>query len=467
MIRALPVGAVFAFLVLTGRADEQPAPTETVIRLTVQPAPAPKPALKYQLLPELKEMNPGNPIQGYLKCFCEQNHFFFHKTSQDEREKWEEMPLKDLPVKELRHYGGQALLQADFAARLDNPDWQVLPKLKRDGFYTLLPDVQQLRLLGSALKVRLRGEIADRRFDDALTTSQTMFALARHLGEHPTAIGSLVGIAVGSLTVGPLDEMIAQPGSPNLFWALTDLPSPLIDFRRGAQGERLTLEVEMSAIDTRAPMTQVQLRKVLPRLQGLLPPVPDLGGSDKVLRQWLTSRLGDEAYLQAARRRLVEQGLAEGAVKEFPSLQILLLDMAKTYASRQDEALKLMGLPFWQSELFLGPSRPKKEIEEKMFDYLLRWVRTTRQARARLQQRLALLCCVEALRLHAAAHEGRLPAQFADIKLPLPVDPVTGKAFVYKLEGATAHLRGSPPPSQERAALYNVRYEVTIARPRE
>ena len=55
-----------------------------------------------------------------------------------------------------------------------------------------------MRVLAAALKVRFRGEIADRRFDDALVTAKTMFALSRHLGEHPTVVGDLVGVAVAS-----------------------------------------------------------------------------------------------------------------------------------------------------------------------------------------------------------------------------------------------------------------------------
>ncbi len=34
-------------------------PQEMVVRLTVDPAPAPKPALRYRLLPGLKEMSPA------------------------------------------------------------------------------------------------------------------------------------------------------------------------------------------------------------------------------------------------------------------------------------------------------------------------------------------------------------------------------------------------------------------------
>ena len=40
----------------------------------------PKPALKYQLLPELKEMSPGNPILDYMRCFAEQQNFFHSKA---------------------------------------------------------------------------------------------------------------------------------------------------------------------------------------------------------------------------------------------------------------------------------------------------------------------------------------------------------------------------------------------------
>ncbi len=72
-------------------------------------------------------------------------------------------------------------------------------------------------------------------------------------------------------------------------------------------------------------------------------------------------------------------------------------------------------------------------------------VRNVRQAQARVDQRIALLRHVEALRLHAAEHNGTLPAKLSDVAVPLPDDPVTGKPFRYEVIGNTAHLRGSPP----------------------
>ena len=117
----------------------------------------PKPALRYQLLPELKEMNPGNPIENYLKCFMEQQKFFFDKETFERREKLLTMPLTELSVQELEDYGGFALKQADWAARLDNPDWQILLKVKTDGVALLLPDVQQMRPLANVAQGAIPG----------------------------------------------------------------------------------------------------------------------------------------------------------------------------------------------------------------------------------------------------------------------------------------------------------------------
>src|SRR5947209_17468454 len=139
-------------------------------------------------------MNPGNPILGYLKCFIEQNPFYHSKEVVEAREQYQTMPLRELATKGMLHYGGSSLTQADYAARLDTVDWQILLKFKSEGMMMLLPEVQQLRSLAAALKVRLRAEIAAGQLDDAVRTIKTMLSLGRHLGEHPTVIGNLVGL---------------------------------------------------------------------------------------------------------------------------------------------------------------------------------------------------------------------------------------------------------------------------------
>jgi hypothetical protein len=439
-------------------AADPPPPTETLIRLTVQPMAAPKPALKYQLLPELKEMNPGNPILGYMKVYGEQQNFFFGKPSVDDREKWLAAPLADLPVRVLHDYGRGPLTRADDAARLDSPDWQVLMQIKKDGAFLLLPEVQQIRLLAQCLKLRCRVQVAEHSFDEAITTTKTTLALARHVGEHPTLIGHLVAIAIAQIGLGPVEEMIGEPGCPNLYWALTDLPTPFLDLRKGVQGDRLMIDPLFARIDVTAPTSEANLEKVVAKLVEIM----TMADKKKDVRAWLDGRAKDENYVTLARKRLVESGLDDKAVHQFPPLQVIILDEKRAFESHRDDQTKWLSLPYWKAEAGLLGAGAAGAGNDSLLGSVYISVPKVKNAQARLDQRIALLCHVEALRIYAADHEGKLPAKLDDVKLPLPVDPFTGKPFLYEVDGPTAILKGSPPKGEEANAAYNVRYIVTI-----
>ncbi len=420
----------------------------------------PKPALRYLLLPELREMNPGNPIQNYLKCFAEQQNFFFNKESCDRREKLLVMPLKELAAQDVLDYGRSALRQADWAARLDKPDWQILLQCRTGGLGLLLPDVQIMRGLATALKVRFRAEIAVQHIDDALRTAKTMFALSRHMGEHPTLIGDLVGIAISFVTIGPLEEMLEQPGCPNLYWALTNLPTPMISIDLGMRGERFLLRGEFVELDENAPMTEDRLKMLITHIDKVREPKK----KEDSARAWLDARINNAGLVAAARQRLVEYGLPEERVGRFPVDQVFILDEWREFEVRRDDQMKLVNLPYWQAEALgiASPIKKSKEMGQLFAESLLPALHKVRRAQARLDQRIALLRHVEALRLYAADHGGNLPASLAEVLVPLPDDPITGKPFHYKLEGSTAHLRGSPPPGEEKNASFNVHYEISI-----
>jgi hypothetical protein len=51
----------------------------------------------------------------------------------------------------------------------------------------------------------------------------------------------------------------------------------------------------------------------------------------------------------------------------------------------------------------------------------------------KLDRQAAVLQCVEALRFYAAAHDGKFPNQLIDVtEVNVPVDPLSGKPFVYR-----------------------------------
>ena len=256
--------AFVAGLLLPARGLAQPVvqPTDgkLIVKSKVSPAPAAVPSLKYLLLPELRDQQPGNQVQAFYKCFMEQHAFYHDKGEMEKRERWSTAPLADLAgEKGLIGYGGSGLRQADYAARLESVDWGILIQFKAEGINLLLPDVQQLRQLAGALKVRARGEIARKDYDAAVRTLQTMFALAHTFNQHPTLIGQLVGIAIVNMTLGVIEEFQQQPGAPSLFWALADLPTPFIDLRKGMQGERLWLPKDYDLLRKAEPIPEALL----------------------------------------------------------------------------------------------------------------------------------------------------------------------------------------------------------------
>ncbi|HZT80178.1 MAG TPA: hypothetical protein VFA26_08150, partial [Gemmataceae bacterium] len=288
------------------------------------------------------------------------------------------------------------------------------------------------------------------------------------------------------------EEMIGQPGSPNLYWALTDLPHPLLDLRKGIQGERLMWKAEFTALlDPYAPVSpatrrlaqslarppkrllddsppttdEARLQKTVGRVYLLLvvlSPGQDKPREEAEVRKWLEDRARDDAYMKAARKRLAERGLAADKLRQLAAWQVVLHNEVLAYEDRNDEAFKAVALPYWEAAPIL--ERLGTDQTKGLFGRGANYVEKVRMAQTRVEQRLALLRVVEALRLHAAEHGGTLPAKLADVKLPLPVDPVTGRPFAYELKDGTAVLRGTPPKGMEKVAVYNVRYEVSIAK---
>ncbi|MGH7139682.1 MAG: hypothetical protein ACREHD_28415, partial [Pirellulales bacterium] len=315
--------------------------------------------------------------------------------------------------------------------------------------------VQQLRMLARALRVRFRAEVAQGRFEDATRTAQTMFALSRHLGQHITFVGNLVGIAVAGLATAPLEEMIGRPGCPNLYWALSYLPSPLVPISTGAQGERMWLEPTFRDLSSTTPMSEKELERVIAYFEMVLE-------GDKYLKEgsvrgWLDARDKEPGLMDAARRRLVEGGIPREAASRFPADQVLLLDQKRACEERHDEIIKLVYLPAWEVDALAEDIALQGRV---LFD-LAPAIVNVRWAQARLDQQIALLRHVEALRLYAA-EQGKLPEKLAEISVPLPVDPFNGQPFRYELKGATAHLRGTAPKSHENDPPFNLHYEVTL-----
>jgi hypothetical protein len=174
----------------------------------------------------------------------------------------------------------------------------------------------------------------------------------------------------------------------------------------------------------------------------------------------------DAKFVEAARAYLVATGSKPEVVKSFTPLQAVFLADVRHFESARDDGLRVLPLPLWQAEPLgraIEDDLKKQRAEGKLVlaPLLVPAVLNVRRAAGRLDQRVAYLRVIEAIRLHAHEHGGKLPAALDDVKLPLPLDPVTGKPFAYSVkEGGVAVLTGgNPNPGNDRT---NRVYEITI-----
>ena len=448
-----------------------------VTKLKIRPQSEPVPALKYRLLPEVRDLGCGNAALHYQRAHSPEwlgrvrRHPDYQKTHD-----WLELPLSAMPLDKVANLlPRQALEEVDLGARRDHCDWQLLDRLRKDGIMMLLPEMQVLREYGTLLALRARLEMAEKKFDKAAYTMQTGFALARHLDESPTLIAGLVGLAIANSMCNQVEAMLQVQNAPNQYWALTDLPRPFISLRTGFQSEKITIdsmfpELRAALNDPKSGPMSVQ------RVQESLNNVALLGAlSDGENRQGM--RFG-AAIMAAkihpvAKEYLIQRGRTAAQVDALPVIQVALMYALAQYDAHFDHMYKWQNVPFWEMEPGLNKAFKKLAASRAnmmstggipLAELLLPAVQHVYTSRARLDRRIAALRCVEAIRLYAAAHQGKLPESLGDIKdVPIPIDPVTGKNFEYRLEKGSAILIGRWPPGLPVSEMNTLRYELTLA----
>src|SRR5207247_1615949 len=105
----------------------------------------------------------------------------------------------------------------DQGARCDRCDWELNRKIQTDSIGLLLPEIQTQRELARFLKLRIRVDLAENDFDATVHALQTGYRLAQGVGEGPTLIQLLVGLALAAHFTQEVDEFVQRPGAPNLY----------------------------------------------------------------------------------------------------------------------------------------------------------------------------------------------------------------------------------------------------------
>jgi hypothetical protein len=475
--------ACLMILLGAGAATAQTRQPGDPIRLTLHPAALPVPASAYRLLPDARDLMPGNAAAIYYRAFAPlaDNTTLFDEVKGGQWDLWLEMPLKDLPRAQVRaklEVVGPLLREIDLAARRKQCDWQL--EGRPEGIALLLPEIQTLRQVAKVIAVRARYEMLEGHYAEAVRALQSGYALGRNLGrEAPSLIHVLVGGAITAVMDQELENLLQQPGAPNLYWALTVLPRPYLDPEPTVQEERSLLERTWPGLQSleEGPMTPAQVHalrqeigKVWQRL-GLVPP----NFADLAAQAWLQA----QAYPDA-RKELIAQALKAEEVDAMPLFQVVALAALRDFRRDGDDYAQWVHVPDFEHQPGYAKARDKLRQSGDRLNRLVLYARNVNNvdtffapiayekvyaAVARTDRRFAALRCLEALRLYAAGHDGRLPQRLVDItEVPVPPDPVTGKPFEYEARGDTARLAAPVPAGQKPPPYMLLVYELTVQR---
>jgi hypothetical protein len=465
--------ALLLFLPTLALAQPEIQPKDGCITvpLTLSAAVPKRPLSQMYFLPEYSETQPGERIGAFLNVFSEQD-IFFNRENTEKRVEALKLPLAELGTS----YGVEnglaykskystMMARLDQAARYTRIEWNEHFNLRNDGAYFLIPEVQKFRQLATALALRLRIEIKGKEFDKAIVTIRTMLGLAKTLETHPTLIAQLVGFAVTSIATRGMEELISQPGCPNLYWSFADLPTPFISLRQGTGGERMFIKVQFqNNISKTKVMSDKDVGDVIQmvrEMQGMTQ--TKLNPGDDAATRYGALAVNEE-LLKTIRNRLTnDEDLDAEVVKKMSAGQLVLLEDIHRFMNHNDDLLKWLSRPAPEALKALGKddetlAKLKKEgwVAPGIFTASIRRVKI---AQARVDQHFAFLMTIEALRMHAALNKGEFPANLSDISVTVPDDPVSGKPFSYELKDGTATLRGTPAME---GATNDLRYSLTL-----
>lgn len=455
----------------------------TVFKMTVTPAAEPVPALKHRLTLRERELKPGNAATHYMRAFpnggFEQKWRAVSKEIGDETfEAWYDIttPLSQIPLDKLRSAASRFdtfinSFLTPASERLDC-DWGhgIITELRGpDSYGFLLPEMQAMRSISRSLMLVTRVAVADRDYPQALNLLRMNYRLGENVAKSPFIVSGLVGLAICGMGNAEVIEVIASPDSPNLYWALAELPRPIVALRQSIRHE-LSFNIAIFPFMDSPETAQHSPEQWAQLLAEGLRSLGTLDGGKPQLSEWQSQAavagLSLIAY-PAAKQRLIDSGMDAAAIDAMPVGQVIAIDAAREFRRIADEMEKWWYVPLTQvraidSDDFRSGGPLDGNFAKAAAQVMLPALESVRSAEVRVMWQLNALQTIEALRMHAAK-TGKLPASLDEITaVPLPQNPATGKPYQYRLDGETAILE---LPFSDGFSGMAWRFEIKLAKP--
>lgn len=448
-----------------------------IIEMKVSPAAEPDPIFSRRLTHLPDHLVPGNAATQYLQSMVGLQSTWrnVEKEFGDPVYEWSgyDVPSDQIPIEKLRQASAKfdRIIQQNIARATVRRgcDWGYgFEELKGSMVYGVaLNGLQDTRSISRVLAMQTKLAVLESRFDDAIDLMRMNYRLAENVGGIRMLVGSLVAFAEVGITNSSMIDFIAAEDSPNMYWALTELPRPMVDLRGAFRYEfRSALRAfpELAEADTANHSADEWSRMVqdIPRAAMEL----TYSGADKPFgMKFLPVTAGVLSY-SSAKERLIQSGMAAAKVEQMAVGQVLLIDGKREYLRLADLYEKEIYLPFPGShkradkvEKMLAKVQMEiNSLGKILGGMLLPAVQQLSQAGKRTQRDIDALRVIEALRMHAAI-AGKFPENLSEVKVVyVPLNPATEKPFEYRLEGDTAVLE---LPSSEGFS-FSKRFKITL-----
>jgi hypothetical protein len=441
-------------------ATPKPHPDDPTRELAVDARGVERPLMKYRLLPAEYELHNGNAAPILLRLCWEQIPYF--QTVVPTFGEYLDLPLSDAKLRsEHEIFAFYRYLKR--AAYRRTADWEY-PIGEEPATTIILSDVQGARyLVGNGLAVWIRQRLAHGQLAEAREGILVGLAVSRHYARTPFLITQLVCTHIDSLMLSRLEELISQPDCPNLYWALSALPRPLIDVRPSIELEQRFLEMTVHGLDDLDQLrTQDQWTE---RVKGIFNYFLEAGGTGPIssdAAKPILTRLEKRARVELSDwfaggpAQIAQMSSAEAVVRWLVHVNQEHSQEASALMSLEPPAaiprLAALGKRFAQFHAELGLPTI----------YAIANTPGSFLSTHRLERQIDALRVVEGIRDYAARHDRQLPASLEAITdTPIPLDPLTGKPFHYEVKADEATLSAEGFPAKGRV-MADIRYHIKI-----
>ncbi len=415
-----------------------------IVVVDITPRAIETPLLKYRFVPREDELKPGNAVPILLRLPWEQRNWM--EKIYPNLHKWDEVPLTDPKWKDYSDISPRFFDEMKRAAYRREANWEY-PIGEVPAMIITLPDVQGLRtFLGNGLSSKAKYHLSKGELDESFEVIKVGISNSRHLSTTPFIVNQLVAATIQRTMFDRTVDLISQPQSPNLYWGLSTIPKGILSLERTADFEGQMLVLTFPFIkELDKPRTNEEWKKLfdlqLNQLADTMGMIVPKGEANK-----------KNAFAHAeevARRELPKLlGYSPQKVGQMTMEEVVLRWFVTNHQNIDARFNAYMVLPPREAlPQLLKLNRDSNDFYSHMNSSFIDFFKNPLFNYLTLQtnyRRIQTIRVIEAVRHYAGTHGGKFPDKLQDINdIPVPLDPLTDKPFVWKLEGKQATL--SPP----------------------